>query len=113
MLTKPKRLAPEPFFSGAHHLLYQVALFMRNYAGRVPPEQLSDMADAIHNLPQAIIEYGYYFDEQMIRDIYLKAYDDKWAKGDSESSWFSLIKALDAGVEMKNGLGAEPGSSAN
>ena len=98
MFNRPRKLAPEPFFSGCHYLLYEVALFMRNRSEEINPEQLRDLGDAIHNLPQALIEYGDFFDETLIRETYLAPYDEKWAKSGS----FSLIEALNEGIELKN-----------
>lgn len=95
MLHKPKSIPPEPYFSAALYLLYQVALFIRNCAHEIEQEQLFDLGDAIHNVPESLTEYGHYFDEQEIRDIYLAAYDRKWAKSPED---FSLLRTLDAGV---------------
>ena len=96
MLHRPKSIPPEPYFSAALYLLYQVALFIRNYANEIKQEQLSDLGDAIHNVPESLTEYGHYFDEQKIRDIYLAPYDQKWVKSAED---FSLLRTLDAGVE--------------
>ena len=96
MFNKPKRLAPEPYFSAATQLLYRVALFIRNSADSISPEQLSDLGDATHNIPESLVEYGYYFDEQKIRDLYLSAYDSKWAQSPDD---FSLIRHLDGAIQ--------------
>lgn len=95
MLHKPKSIPPEPYFSGALYLLYMVALFIRNDASKIEKEQLSDLGDAIHNVPESLTEYGHYFDEQKIRDMYLAPYDRKWVKSPDD---FSLLRTLDAGV---------------
>ena len=95
MLHKPKTIPPEPYFSAALYLLYQVALFIRNHAHEIEPKQLSDLGDAIHNVPESLTEYGHYFDEQKIRDIYLASYDRKWVKSPED---FSLLRTLDAGI---------------
>jgi hypothetical protein len=96
MLNKPKSVPPEPYFSAALYLLYRVALFIRNNANEIGQEQLCDLGDAIHNVPESLTEYGHYFDEQKIRDLYLAAYDQKWAKLPED---FSLLRTLDVGVE--------------
>jgi len=96
MLHKPKNLPPEPYFSAALYLLYMVSLFIRNKANSISQEQLSDLGDAIHNVPESLTEYGHYFDEQMIREHFLSPYDNKWAKSPDD---FSLIRTLDTGVE--------------
>ena len=96
MLYRPKSIAPEPYNSAALWLLCHVALFMRNYPERLSTRQLSDLGDAIHNVPESLTEYGHYFDEQKIRDD-LAAYDKKWANSPGD---FSLLRTLDTGVEM-------------
>ncbi len=95
MLHKPKKTAPEPYFSAAIDLLHQVALFIRNEADTISPEQLSDLGDAIHNIPESLIEYGYYFDEKKIRELYLPIYDAKWAKSEGD---FCLSRRLDGAI---------------
>lgn len=67
MFYKPKNLAPEPYLSAGLYVLYRVALFIRNNSNQIGPEQLSDLGDAIHNVPESLEEYGYFFDEEMIR----------------------------------------------
>src|SRR4051794_11442416 len=96
MLHKPKRIPPEPYYSAALYLLYHVALFIRNHADEIGQGQLSDLGDAIHNIPESLIEYGHYFDEKKIREMYLAAYDEKWAKWPED---FSLLRTIDAGRE--------------
>jgi hypothetical protein len=96
MFHTPKNIAPEPYFGAALYLLYRVALFIRNHATEIRPEQLSDLGDAIHNVPASLTEYGHYFDEQEIREMYLAAYDTKWAKKPDD---FSLLHTLDAGIK--------------
>jgi hypothetical protein len=100
MLHHPtKSVAPEPYFSAALYLLSRVALFIRNDAQDISPEQLSDLGDAIHNVPESITEYGYNFDEQKIREHYLVYYDEKWVKGPGD---FSLLRTLDRGIKSGN-----------
>jgi hypothetical protein len=95
MFFRPKSPAPEPYFSGALYLLYRVSLFIRNDTAKISPEQLSDLGDAIHNVPESLTEYGDFFDEQKIRDMYLGAYDLKWATSPDS---FNLQKTLDQGI---------------
>jgi hypothetical protein len=108
MLHHHKQLAPEPYFSGALYLLYRVALFIRNESVDIRPEQLSDLGDAIHNVPESITEYGRNFDEQRIREQYLAAYDAKWVRSPED---FSLLRTLDAGVERGSKWLAEQANS--
>lgn len=98
MFSFPYRLAPEPFFSAGHYVLHKVALYVRNRSATVSDQQIRDLADAIHNLPAALIEYGHDFDEEKMRKIYFKSYDERYAK---TPDCFSLIRTLDAGIEQK------------
>lgn len=95
-MTKRKNIAPEPYLNGALHLLYHASLYIRNHANTISAEQLSDLGDALHNVPSSIYNYGEYFDEATIREIYLSAYDRKWS--DNEPWTFSLLRTLDAGM---------------
>lgn len=74
-----------------------MALYIRNEAHSIKPEQLSDLGDAIHNVPESLTEYGGFFDERMIREIYSAAYDQKWSRSEDA---FSLLRTLDAGIEI-------------
>jgi hypothetical protein len=104
MHLRPKNVPPEPYFSSALYLLYQVALYIRNHSNTITAEQLSDLGDAIHNVPASLAEYGHDFDEAKIRRHYLQVYDQKWAKSPGD---FSLLRHLDAGGErFKNSPGA-------
>ncbi|HEX4795139.1 MAG TPA: hypothetical protein VH370_15195 [Humisphaera sp.] len=105
MFDKPKNIPPEPYFSAALYLLYRVALFIRNNANEIGQEQLSDLGDAVHNVPASLTEYGHYFDEKKIRDQYLAVYDQKWVKSPHD---FSLLRTLDAGVERVKRWQSEP-----
>jgi hypothetical protein len=95
MFHKPKTPAPEPYASAVLWVIYRVALFIRDEAHSISPEQLSDLGDALHNVPESLCEYGHYFDERVIRDDYFKAYDEKWVRSSND---FSLVGALDAGI---------------
>ena len=88
-------LAPEPYRSGALYLLYRVALFLRNNADQITTEQLSDLGNAIHNVPESLTEYGPDFDERLIRELYLAVYDRRWVQSPAD---FSLVRSLDDGI---------------
>jgi hypothetical protein len=97
MLYWSKNSAPEPYHSAALYLLYRVALFIRNDAHSISPEQLSDLGEAIHNVPESLTEYGHYFNEKNIREHYLATYDCKWATSPDQ---FSLLRTLDNGMKL-------------
>ena len=85
---------PEPYGTAALYLLYHASLFVRNFAGQIGPEQLSDLGEAIDNVPESLTENGHHFDERKIRDNYLATYDREWA---ATLGSFSLLRTLDAG----------------
>ena len=98
MLNKPRNLAPEPYFSAYHDLLYQVATYVRvrsRGSNRLEDEELFDLMDAIHNVPEFLIEYGF-FDECSMREIFLEPFDEKWVRSPDD---FSLVRELDAALE--------------
>lgn len=87
-----KQLAPEPDFSAYNYLIYEVALFLRSRP-QLSGDQLFDLGDAIHNVPEFLIRHGA-CDDAGFRRLYLEPYDRKWAKSDRD---FSLIRALEEG----------------
>jgi hypothetical protein len=90
---REKNLAPEPIFSGYHWLLHWVALHIRNCNDRMSGEQLSNLGDAIHNIPEFLIKYGFW-DDTSFRKCFLQPYDDKWAREGS----LCLVKTLEEGI---------------
>lgn len=98
MSNAPQQVAPEPYLSAALYLLQKVALFIRNSADQISAENLSDLGDAIHVIPETLTRYGPKFDEQMIRELFLKPYDQKWSNSETRTA-FSLIETLDEGIE--------------
>jgi hypothetical protein len=85
MLNRPKQLAPEPHFSAYLTLLYRVTVYVRNMTAhpeQVTPEQIREiheLMDAVHNIPEFVMEHGYYFTEQMMREFHIDAFDQKFA----------------------------------
>ena len=94
MFFKPPNLAPEPFCSGALYVLYQVALYMRKRSTAISAQQLFDLGDAIHNIPDCVTAYGPHRDEETVRG-YLAAYDEKWSRSPGD---FSLLQTLESGI---------------
>ena len=95
-----KRLAPEPDFTAYHHLLYEVALFLRTRP-QLSGDQAFDLGDAIHNVPEFLTRYGAWNNSEF-RRIHLEPYDRRWVESDSD---FSLIRALDAGFAKARASG--------
>ncbi|MEM7625366.1 MAG: hypothetical protein AAF333_07045 [Planctomycetota bacterium] len=96
MNSYPQTLAPEPYFSGMMQFIHFLACNLRNHASDFSAEQLSDLGDALHNIPESLVRYGINLDEQKIRDWYLSSYDDKWA---SSPPHLNLNKMLDGCIE--------------
>ena len=84
MLNRPKQLAPEPEFSAYLELLEQVLTYVRMMTSkpdRVTPgqiQQIHELMDAVHNIPEYLLEYGHYFKEDMIRELKLAEFDERW-----------------------------------
>lgn len=56
-----------------------LARFRSSGPDRLPDDQLYDLMDSIHNIPAMLAGTDKYFTPQMMRDVYLAAYDAKWA----------------------------------
>ena len=95
MFHGPKIAAPEPFASAALWVMYRAILEIRNNCNAMSKEQLSDLGEALHNIPISLTEYGRPLDEDAIRD-YLSTYDAKWAKSQHD---MSLIASLDGSID--------------
>ncbi len=77
MLNEPKSVAPEPYFSAALALLFHVAIYVRARTAvpeRVTPEhirEISELMNAIHNIPESLLHYGSWFTEERMRDAFM------------------------------------------
>jgi hypothetical protein len=77
MLTEPKSIAPEPYFSAALALLFQVAIYVRARTGvpeRVTEDhirEINQLMDAIHNIPESLLHYGRWFTEERMREAFV------------------------------------------
>jgi hypothetical protein len=86
-------LAPEPIFSAYLEVVYRVAVYVRNRsrgANRISDDQLFDLMDAIHNIPEFLTRYGEFFTEDLMRHTYLGVYDSHWAV----HGGFSLVEVV-------------------
>lgn len=89
----PKPQLPEPRAVQAYlHLQMQAMIFLRSRSGDLPREQIRDLADALHTIPEFIWP-GLWSDAQF-RQLYLEPYDRRWAKSPESPS---LIALLDEG----------------
>ncbi len=74
------------------HLLKQSMILIRAGSDNLPREQIRDLADALHNLPEFIWP-GLWSDAEF-RKLYLEPYDRKWAQ---QLKSPSLVALLDEG----------------
>ena len=80
--VRPIHLPPEPILRTYMDLLAHVFVFLRNTAltRNIEPQELSDLADALHNVPNILLDYGRWTEEANFRETYLRPFDQKWAK---------------------------------
>ena len=69
-------LAPEPYLSACLAVLRHAIVQARWIAYRDHHEQLADLMDAIHNLPD-LLQRWEQCDERLVRSL-LVVFDDKW-----------------------------------
>lgn len=76
------------------YVLQRVAIFVRHHSSgsrRLTDDHLSDLMDAIHNVPEMLSRAGHYFTPEMIREDFAR-FDSKWgARG------ISLVATLEDG----------------
>ena len=94
MLSKKKQPAPEPCFSAYLYLMYWVVVHIRSQAAQMPPEQIADLADAIHNIPEFLLE-NREWDDEKFRHLFLEPYDEKWAMSETD---LSLVRTLERAI---------------
>ena len=99
MLFRIKQLAPEPYFTAYNYLLYAVMLRLRSNDGRISLEQLSRLANALHNVPQFLVEHDGNWDDKTFRERYIEPYDREWSES---SGCASLSEILDEGIRLAN-----------
>jgi hypothetical protein len=94
-------VAPEPYLSACVAVLREAMMRARHdgYGKRVDPEQLADLMDAIHNIPEHIQHWDR-CDIDLLRTGFLKVYDDKWAARRK----FSLCKIFDDAIRAHSGV---------
>jgi hypothetical protein len=66
-------MAPEPYFTGVLMILEKALLQLRGKTGKGPltaeeSAQISALADALHNVPASLRDYGKPFDEKRIHE---------------------------------------------
>lgn len=67
--------------SACMKVVYHAAVYARSwgYSGKVDANNIADLMDAIHNIPE-LIQNWERCDVQLLRMSFLGAYQDKWAR---------------------------------
>jgi hypothetical protein len=80
-----------------NHMMYHAFLEIRMLGRRSKSQQASDLADAFHNLPVEMFSED--FDWDLFRNIYLKAYHEKYPQPEfGTKNYISLLdKILEVG----------------
>ncbi len=78
--TKPVTPPPDGVLRAYTDLLSQVLLHFRGLSGlkNLDLQEVHDLADAVHNLPQLLTDYGAPWNDERYRE-YLRAFDRRWA----------------------------------
>lgn len=77
MRRAPRTVAPEPYFTGILMLLEKMLVQLRSKTGRGPltaeeSAQISALADALHNVPASLRDYGQPFDDKAIQKALMR-----------------------------------------
>ena len=78
------------------YLQTRAMIFLRSRSSDLPREQIGDLADALHTLPEFIV-HGLWSDAEFRRH-YLEPYDRRWARPPDSPS---LIDLLDEGFRRQ------------
>jgi hypothetical protein len=84
MIQEVPNLAPDDVREALTQVLYQGLVFIRNFsmAGDVPSEtkceMLSDLSDALHNVPFVMGRYEEGHDAEYLIAHFFKSFDSKW-----------------------------------
>ena len=104
-----QQLAPELVLRTYLGVLHQPILNARmriRYGESIEMDELHDLLDAIHNIPEMLSAYGDWYVEENI-DNDLRRYDDRWCKPGDTSRRRSLKTAMERAREMLPGAGGE------
>ena len=77
---KPIIHPPDAILRAYGDLTTQVFVYLRNrsHNNGVSPEELFDLADAMHNVAAIVTDYGVWTDDERYREWYLRPFDQKW-----------------------------------
>lgn len=71
------------------HLQMQAMIFLRSRSSDLPREQIGDLADALHTLPEFI--WSRLWSDTEFRRLYLEPYDQRWANPPESPSLVALL----------------------
>ena len=87
----------QPIFSAYLEVIQQATIYARHLAlCKQSYEQISDLMDAIHVIPELLDEWERCDPPSLFR--YLEVYDKKWSRQDN----FSLVKIFEEYVQSKD-----------
>ena len=100
MTTSPIRrsIVPEPILRAHLDFLSQILLRVRSQCigtERISDEELFDLMDALHNIPEMLASHGGPFTHEVTRQ-YLVRYDDRWNR--------CLTRVLDEAIAREEKL---------
>jgi hypothetical protein len=74
--------AADPVYRAYLDLVVDAFLYFRSHVGQntANQEELRDLADALHNISGILGDYGAWIDDMKYREMYLRRYDNQWAK---------------------------------
>lgn len=104
---RQEKLAPEPVLRAYMAVLHDAILNARmriRYGETIDPEELHDLLDGIHNIPEMLCAYGGWHVEANI-DQHLRDYDERWYVPGSASRRCSLVQSLEREKERLRGRG--------
>jgi hypothetical protein len=95
-----KLIAPEPYFSALIAVIHRAILHARlmGLSTEVNANHLADMMDAIHNIPNCVIDWERCNVEALRADL-VNLYDNKW----SGISNLSMCEVFDRALSCKSG----------
>ena len=77
---RPVTHPPDAVLRAYGDLLGHVFCFLRIRSNQKEfnPEELFDLADAMHNIGELMVDYGAWTDDEKYRRKYLRRFDEKW-----------------------------------
>src|SRR6266536_202512 len=75
------RIPPEPIRLAYLDLMYRTLTVLRSQIGGdlYEPAALWELAEAVHDVPSMLLDYGARFDDETYRHIYLRPFDERWS----------------------------------